>query len=91
MKKEKLVIGRKYVAHTKSAFSSFNESSVLGQINRIGQPFIYFTGEDNEGNLCFDYRHVNGDEPHGDIFLAEDVVPYKVADNKEEPEFIFGI
>jgi len=84
MKEEYLIIGNKYVPHQKTGQYGYplEQSSVWNQSKKQG--YMYFTGKDGIGRLCFDNTYTKGQLCKGDIFSAEDVEPYL----KEVPSHI---
>lgn len=68
-----LVIGKKYVPHSKSV-GVMLEYSVWRQAKSMSQPYIYYKGLYNETEHTFDFED-NG-EPSGDFFLPSDVTEY---------------
>lgn len=71
---EDLVVGGKYVPVKKSIWGDLDESDVWRCAKAKNQPYLYYTGLD-------DNMHVFDDEPfknivNGDFFLPSDVKPY---------------
>lgn len=75
-----LVIGAKYVPHTKttSAYSELSKSVVWERARKKNQPYIYYVGVDkgwnNEKVYVFNDTDNNVD---GDFFCPSDVTPYR--------------
>jgi hypothetical protein len=75
MKAEHLRVGCKYIPHSKrKGAESLDRSKVWRQAQEINQPFLYFTGSDDE-DLVFNHTYEVG-KVDGDFYLAEDVTPY---------------
>lgn len=70
---EDLVVGGKYVPVKKSTWNSLDDSQVWKDAKVNCQPYLYYTGVDEDGEHMFDLRpHTNS----GDYFLPSDVKPY---------------
>jgi hypothetical protein len=71
-----LIVGEKYVPHSKNnGKERLESSSVWRHAKRKNQPFLYYTGAFGN-DLCFDENPYSG-KPAGDFFLPTDVTPYK--------------
>lgn len=72
---EDLVIGGKYVPHSKHTynFSSLNRSTAWSQAVGKGQQYLFYTGKDDHGHS---FWHEYPEDFHGDYFLPSDVTPY---------------
>lgn len=68
-----LVIGGKYVPHSKSVWGTIKESMELQKAKEIGQPYLFYLGKsDLSGSHTFGICLDKG----GDFFLPSDVTPY---------------
>lgn len=72
-----LVIGERYVPHTKSVWGTLEESKDWKDAKEANQPYLYYTGL-LDGYHCF--SRLNDDD--FDLFLPSDVTPY-VEGNKQ--------
>lgn len=73
---EDLVIGNKYVPHSKSWYEdeTIEDSTAWREAKDKGQPYLYYTGNE-EGGHCHTFWY-DIDENNGDYFLPSDVTPY---------------
>jgi len=74
MNKKDVKIGMKVVPFQKTTYSGLENSGILRDAKRIGQPYLYVCGWDDDEN-CF-YLHVDKNEDSGDFFNPEDFEPY---------------
>ena len=78
MKVKDLIVGNKYVPHRKSerGFEGLESSVVWGRANDKNQPYLYYTGQDENGRYCFDSEFIEN-KITGDFFNPSDVEPYE--------------
>jgi hypothetical protein len=69
----KLIIGERYVPHSKSIYGSLEKAACWGHAKKEGQYFLYYTGVD--ANLHV-FSHKKEEEVCGDFFLESDVTLY---------------
>lgn len=82
MKQSKLVIGNKYVPHAKTAgVGDLDQSTVWQSAKKSGQNFLYFLGENSDGDLCFNDEMK--DYLTGDFFSESDVKEFLVKNPHE--------
>jgi len=74
----KLIIGKKYVPHSKNAgCKGLGCSRVWERAQINDQKYLYYTGFDTDSQEhCFDEKYIPGYKPNGDYFLESDVTEY---------------
>ena len=74
-----LIIGNKYVPHTKSVFASLEDCHHWLYAKEINQQYLYYRGM--TGNYhCFSCSN----DANGDFFLPSDVTPYVEVEGKKQ-------
>lgn len=76
MKAEELIVGRKYVPINKSVIGHLNSSVVWKNAVKKNQYFLYYIGQDEDGDYVFSNGLSQGRTRIIDYFLPEDVIPY---------------
>lgn len=69
-----LVVGQKYVPHSKTRGISLANSGVWFTAQKKNQPFLYYTGCNSDNDHCF--NHTASSEISGDFFNESDVTLY---------------
>ena len=76
--KEDLVVGNKYVPIAKTsgtwAEEEFEKYGVMAKAIDMEQPYLYYTGWDEDGYACMDVNQRT--DSQGDYYNPEDLLPY---------------
>lgn len=73
--KIKLKRGQKYVPHSKSIGSSFENSLHIEMAKQRNQPYLFYVGKERGEELYVFSADENSKD--GDFFLPSDVTPFK--------------
>jgi hypothetical protein len=74
-----LIIGNKYVPHSKSVYGSLEDSINWRNAKEANRPYLYYRGVYNEHH-CFSFIIFDG----GDYLLPSDVTPYVEVEGKKQ-------